>query len=369
MLSAPAFAAFGPASEVRSSASVAAAVDEATTSGVVPGMAVLEIRNGRVVSELVGGVREAGAEDRVRLGDHWHLGSIGKTITATLIARLVERGQLSWNARLEDLLPELAPAMRAEYRQATLLDLVSHRSGLSANTHPSFIEEFHADARPLPEQRLAYLRRALNEAPAAPRGSYNYSNSGLIAAGAAAERATGRTFESLLREEVFRPLGMKSAGFGPTSRGEPLGHVGGFALMPPRGDNPLMWAPAGGMHMNLGDWAKFAIDQMKGRRGEGRLLKAGAYRFLHTPLGKGSAVSWGVQEKAYGPFLVHSGSNGAWHAITALAPDLLNAFIVATNTGDEGGASASNRALEAITSRWGGEPGVRSVSTRVKSTQ
>lgn len=315
-------------------------------------MAVLEVRNGRVAWELVRGVREAGTQDQVRRGDVWHLGSNGKPMTATLIARLVERGELSWSDRLEELLPEFAAVVHPGYREVTLLDLVSHRSGLAANTDASFVAAFDHDPRPLPEQRLAYLRRALNEAPAAPRGNYHYSNTGFVAAGAAAERATGATFEDLLRREIFEPLQMKSVGFGPTPRGQPLGHADGVALTPPRGDNPLMWAPAGGMHMSLGDWAKFAIDQMKGRRGGGKLLQPGAYRFLHTPReAAGPAVDWGVETQPYGPLLIHTGSNGLWYAVTALAPDLLNAVVVATNA-EAGGAAASGRALELITLRW-----------------
>ncbi len=352
MLAVPACAHFARSSGIQPPSGLATAITQATTLEGLPGMAVLEVRNGRVAWELVGGVREKGTQDRVRAGDLWHLGSNGKPMTATLIARLVERGELSWSDRLEELLPELAAVVHPGYREVTLLDLVSHRSGLAANTDASFVAAFDHDPRPLPEQRLAYLRRALNEAPAAPRGTYHYSNTGFVAAGAAAERATGGTFEDLLRREVFHPLRMKSADFGPTSRGQPLGHVDGVALTPPRGDNPLMWAPAGGMHMSLGDWAKFAVDQMKGRRGDGKLLQASAYRFLHTPLeGTGPAIDWGVEKKPYGPLLIHTGSNGAWYAITALAPDLLNAVVIATNE-EAGGAAASDRALEVITLRW-----------------
>lgn len=349
-------ASLGPVSEAQPSSSLATPIEEATIAGTVPGMAVLEVRNGRVISERVAGVREAGTQDRIRAGDPWHLGSIGKTLTATLVARLVERGDLSWSATLEELLPDLVGLMRPDYRKVTLLDLVSHRSGLPANTSASFIESFYGDPRPLTEQRVAYIRRALGEAPAAPRGTYNYSNTGFVAAGLAAERVTGRAFETLLKQEVFQPLGMKSAGFGPTSRGQPLGHIDGVALLPPRGDNPLMWAPAGGMHMSLQDWAKFAVDQMKGPKGEGRLLKAAGYRFLHTPLREGAAVAWGVQDKPYGPFLIHSGSNGAWHAVTALAPDLLSALVIATNADEEEGVVAIGRSVEAITAQWTGGP-------------
>lgn len=326
--------------------------------GKVPGLAVLEVVGARIAGESVWGVRDAGTGQAVSPGDLWHLGSNGKPITAALIARLVERRLLSWNDRLQDLLPNLRPWMRPEFRQSTLLELVTHRSGLATNGELPVIAGFYNDARPLSEQRLDYLKHALGQAPAGPRGAYHYSNTAFIAAGAAAEQATGLAFEKLIRKEIFEPLKMGSVGFGPTPIGQPRGHADGIALLPPRGDNPNMWAPAGGMHMSLPDWAKFAIDQMKGRRGEGRLLKTQAYAFLQTaPEGQLSAVDWGVQTRPYGPLLIHTGSNGAWYALTALAPDPLNAVIVATNADNPDAEAVTGRAFDRITASWAHEAG------------
>ena len=336
-----------------SSSRLEAIAADAAAVGKVPGLAVLEVRSGRIVGESVWGVREAGTKLAVRRGGLWHIGSNAKPITATLIARLVERGVLSWRTRLEDLLPNLLHSMRAEFRDATLLELVTHRSGLPTNGEISNIERFDSDSRPRPEQRLDYLGKALMEAPAGPRGAYHYSNMGFVAAGAAAERATGRSFERLMRTEIAEPLRMGSLGFGPTPRGEPLGHVEGRALVPPEGDNPLMWAPAGGLHMSLGDWAKFAIDQMVGRRGGGRILTAEGYAFLQTaPEGHQSAVDWGVQDRPFGKLLMHAGSNGRWYALTALAPDLQNAVIVATNADNADAEAVAGRAFDRVTSSW-----------------
>jgi CubicO group peptidase (beta-lactamase class C family) len=333
--------------------SLQAVADEAASVGKVPGLAVLEVRSGRVVGESVWGVREAGTARAIRRGGLWHIGSNAKPITATLIARLVERGVLAWSGRLQDLLPNLLPSMRAEFREATLLELVTHRSGLPPNGTISNINRFEGDRRPRPEQRLDYLGKALMEAPAGPRGVYHYSNMAFVAAGAAAERVTGQSFEHLMRTEIAEPLRMSSLGFGPTPRGEPLGHVNGRALMPPEGDNPLMWAPAGGLHMSLGDWAKFAIDQMVGRRGGGRLLKAEGYAFLQTaPEGHQSAIDWGVDDKPFGKLLMHAGSNGRWYALTALAPDLQNAVIVATNIDNADAEAVAGHAFDRITSLW-----------------
>ncbi len=335
-----------------------AVADEAAAVGKVPGLAVLEVISGRIVGESVWGVREAGTRRAVRRGGLWHIGSNAKPITATLVARLVQRGVLSWSSSLQDLLPNLLQSMRREFRDSTLLELVTHRSGLPANGDISNITRFYRDGRPRPEQRLDYLRHALMEAPAGPRGAYHYSNMAFVAAGAAVERVTGRSFEQMMRTEVAEPLRMRSLGFGPTPLGEPLAHVEGSTVMPPEGDNPLMWAPAGGLHMSLGDWAKFAVDQMAGRRGGGRLLKTESYAFLQTaPAGHQSAVDWGVQDKPFGKLLMHAGSNGMWYALTALAPDLQNAVIVATNVDNADAEAVAGRAFDRIISSWAANAG------------
>ena len=335
-----------------------AVADEAASVGKVPGLAVLEVRSARIVGESVWGVRDAGAGLPVRRGGLWHIGSNAKPITATLAARLVERGVLSWSSRLEELLPNLLHSMRAEFREATLLELVTHRSGLPTNGDIANVTRFYGDPRPLPEQRLDYLRQALMEAPAGPRGGYHYSNMAFVAAGAAIEHATDRSFEQLMRKKIAEPLGMGSLGFGSTPRGEPLGHRNGQAVTGPEGDNPLMWAPAGGLHMSLGDWSKFAIDQMAGRSGGGRLLRADSYAFLQrAPEGHQSAVDWGVQDKPFGKLLIHAGSNGLWYAITALAPNVQNAVIVATNVDNADAEAVAGRAFDRITSSWGTKSG------------
>lgn len=105
--------------------------------------------------------------------------------------------------------------------------------------------------------------------------------------------------------------------------------------------------------MNLADWAKFAIDQMKGRRGKGRLLKEQSYAFLHTaPEGQQSAVDWGVQNESFGPLLIHEGSNGAWYAVTTLAPSQQNAVIVATNADNSDAEAVARSLFYRITSSW-----------------
>lgn len=316
----------------------------------VPGLATLIIRDGAVAGQGVAGVRDLESRVPATIDDVWHLGSDGKAITATVIARLVEQGVLSWETPLAALLPDLAETMRPEYRQATLLDLLSHLSGLPDIIGWDETLAFHHDPRPVMEQRRAYAAVAVTQAPVVePRTTQSYSNGGYILAAAAAERATGKPFEQLTAELVLQPLGMATAAFGPTAPGQPLGHEDGKPLTGPLADNPAMFAPAGELHMSLQDWARFVIDQMDGEAGRGRLLSAESYRLLHTPRdGKVAGLGWGTP-RAFGGktgrFLTHVGSNGYWHAVVVVRLDDRSAILTVANSGDGTQAEAVNRAV------------------------
>ena len=304
----------------------------------VPAMAVLVIRNGAVAEQAVRGVRASDADMPALTDDRWHIGSDAKAMTATMIARLVERGVLSWSAPLKSMLP--GTAMRPEYEGVTLADLLSHRAGLrdlDDTADAALLEAAFVDVRPLPVQRLAFAATALNEAPIGPaRGESVYSNSGYVIAAVIAEQATGKSFEQLMQDEVFQPLGM-SVAYAPSERGQILGHLDGVPLTGLRADNPPLIAPAGAVKLSMADWARFAIDQMAGEKGRSTLLPAASYIALHTPQGDTSAaLGWGVRKSwpAESPIrlLMHAGSNGHWNALIALSPDQDGGVLIVANS-------------------------------------
>ena len=333
------------------------ALQQAMTGKAVPGMTAIVIRDFKVESELVAGIRVLGDATPVAPGARWHLGSNGKAMTATLIARLVEANLLAWETPLSQMLPELEAGMQPAYRDVTLPDLLSHHAGLPENTSDmDFFATFQADSAPLPSQRLRYITRCLAETPvAARRTTPQYSNTGLITAAACAERATGKTFESLIVSEVFAPLGIHSTSFdqygGP---GEPAGHIDGRVANQAQDVNPRMFAPAGAMRLSMQDWARFCIDQMQGEHGRGKLLAADTYRFLHTAQGDsvdgaGWALGWGAAPHPMnltGPALTHSGSDGNWFALVCLFPQTGNGVLVDSNAADSMGGDQST--LEAM---------------------
>jgi|CXWL01.1.fsa_nt_gi CubicO group peptidase (beta-lactamase class C family) len=320
-----------------------------------PGMAALVIRNFRAEREIVAGVRVINEAAPIERGDRWHLGSDGKAMTATMVARLVEQGVLAWDRPLAEMLPQLAATMHETYRDVTLVELFSHRSGLPSDTEADFFASFYNDPAPMRTQRARYIDTALRAAPvAAKRTEFSYSNNGFVTAAVCAEHATGSDFETLMQQEVFRRLRMRSIRFdqygGP---GEPSGHVDGRAANQPRDANPRMFAPAGGISMSLPDWSRFCIDHMRGHHGHGRILSPDTYRFLHTPVGAPyAALGWGYLEVAVGrrgPALFHAGSDGNWTALVMLFHETGNGVLVASNAFTSmRGDRAANEAMREI---------------------
>jgi CubicO group peptidase (beta-lactamase class C family) len=295
------------------------------------------------------GVRRLGSDAKVTRGDLWHLGSCTKAMTATLVARLVEKKKLSFDLTLAAAFPDLGRKIHEDYRPVTISLLLAHRGGTPADLRRGglWARLWKREGTPT-EQRTALVRGVLSSPPAVEPGTKHlYSNAGYAIAGAALERKTGRAFEALLREEVFEPLGMKGAGFGAPGRAgatdQPLGHrwSDGKAVPVPPGpgaDNPPAIAPAGTVHASLADWARFVSVHLRGARGEDTgFLDPATIRRLHTPAeGQGYAFGWGVGKRPWagGRVLSHAGSNTRWYCVTWVAPERNFAVLVTANRGD-----------------------------------
>jgi CubicO group peptidase (beta-lactamase class C family) len=286
------------------------------------------------------GERAAGSGVPVTPDDLWHLGSITKSMTATLAARLVEQGALGWDDTVGSVLGEAAPQMRDHYRNVTLRHLLSHRSGMPHNI--SVIDYLRYEARnPDPRaERRDYARRALAMRPEGPmEATFNYSNNGYVVAGALMEAKLGRPWEHLLQAEVFRPLGMTSAGFGPPGTegrlDQPVGHMKALlgdqrvSKAPDKSgaDNPAVLGPAGTVHCSLTD----AIRYLTAHGTQSDFLDRASWTTLHTPpYGGDYALGW---FKRPGGQFVHGGWNRRWMAIAVFSPGSnLRAFAV-TNDG------------------------------------
>src|SRR5262249_33804179 len=85
-----------PRSDGPAGASLADLVTDLRQEHKLVGLAAMVMVDGKVMSCAADGERKKGSGVPLELGDRWHLGSITKSITATMIGRLVESGQIMW---------------------------------------------------------------------------------------------------------------------------------------------------------------------------------------------------------------------------------------------------------------------------------
>ncbi len=322
----------------------------------LPAMAAAIVTSRGVESLAVAGVRKRGTKTAVSTNDLWHLGSDTKAMTATLAAKLVERGQLQWDLTPAAAFPELASDFHSNYTGVTLRHLLSHRAGLVANLDWRQIAR-RGDLR---EQRLAAVRQGLKTAPESQPGTaFLYSNLGYVIAGAMIERKLDQSWEEAMRTEIFEPLGMTSAGFGGLgTRGkldQPWGHEKGGKPSKengPSADNAAVLGPAGTVHCSLADWGRFVADHLRGLRGEKALLQPESYQALiRPPFGGEYALGWLVVPRPWadGEALNHCGCNTLYYANAWLAPRRNIAVLVCANQGEDAFQATDEVAGELVT--------------------
>lgn len=319
----------------------------------LPALAAAVVRRGEITGVGAVGVRRVGGSAPVTVQDKFHIGSCTKSMTATLAAMFVEENRLSWTTTIGDVFPDLLPEARLGWRNVSLEQLLAHRGGAPPNVEENLWKEcWRFKGLPI-DHRLLLVKGTLRQEPETPPGTqYTYSNTGYAIAGAMLERIARQPWEALLRDRLFHPLGLTSAGFGapatPAQEDQPWGHVlEGGQLKPiapgPEADNPAAIGPGGTVHCSILDLARYAAFQLQGARGSGKLLRSESFQKLHTPLsGQTYALGWDTAKRdwAGGTALTHTGSNTMFFAVIWIAPAKDFAVVVATNLGGAKAAKA-----------------------------
>ncbi|MCX6162364.1 MAG: serine hydrolase, partial [Ignavibacteriae bacterium] len=149
---------------------------------------------------------------------------------------------------------------------------------------------------------------------------------------------TGLSWESLMRQRLFDPLDMSSAGFGEPDTGKSLGQPWGHNKSaekwePSKSYDAEAIGPAGEIHCSIEDWAKFLSLQLTVKN---PILDSEYLSKLTEPVGF-YAGGWGIIENlewAKGKVLTHNGSNGIWYSTVLVAPKINRAYVVVTNSRD-----------------------------------
>ncbi len=320
----------------------------------LPALIVAVVTKDGVESIAADGVRKQGESDAIAADDRMHLGSCTKAFTATLCASLVASEKLKWSSTVGDVLGGESANMTSAWKSVTLEELLRHRGGAPADPDPIDWQSAW-QCNDAPEKcRQIFVDKMLTREPAPTRGKFVYSNQGYAIVGRMCEVAGGGAYETLLRDRVLTPLGIDHAGFGPPSTIQPKSPKGHNEKGEPIDtDNPAAIAPAGRLHMPLGEWAKFVAFHLGAKPPATLEGAAKELEHLHASPNQpeGEALGWiAVMREWGGRVLTHSGSNTQWYCVAWLAPEKGFAVLAATN---QGGAKAQRACDEACAAAIG----------------
>jgi len=147
--------------------------------------------------------QSCGRSPRLRPRDAMRIASVSKTFSGAAALKLVERGKLSLDSTIGDILPDLP----TDWHAVTLSQLLNHTSGMpdfaqSPVFGPSVLAS--PDKAPSPRTLLSFVED--DPLVFEPGSQYAYSNSDNIVVGLMVEAVTGQRYARYLKKRVYRPL-------------------------------------------------------------------------------------------------------------------------------------------------------------------
>jgi D-alanyl-D-alanine carboxypeptidase len=142
----------------------------------------------------------------MRPGDRFRAGSIVKMFVSVTVLQLTERGRLSLDARLPEVLPPSVTGRVANAAEITVRMLLGHRAGIPDWDDPALDEQVARD--PAKVWKVSELLDLAAAKPPlfAPGTSFSYSNTDYTLLGLIIERITGRSWRHEVTRRVIRPL-------------------------------------------------------------------------------------------------------------------------------------------------------------------
>jgi CubicO group peptidase (beta-lactamase class C family) len=321
-----------------------------------PGLAVGIVHGDSLVFARGYGVRTLGEPERVDPHTRFAVASNTKAFTAAVLGTLVEDGQLDWDDRVTDYLPGFQMWDPWVTRDIRIRDLLTHRSGLATfgGDHLWIGSE---NGREEIVSRIRYLE------PVGPfRASFHYQNLMFLVAGMVAEAVTGQSWDDLIRERIFEPLGMTESS---TSVDDLAGLVDvASAHEVVQGELTVVAyddvdgvAPAAAVNSNVVDMARWMRANLAEGELDGRRIfsvaTAREMQSIQYPLGvsawaaenlgrrfNGYGLGWFVSDYRGQKVVSHSGGLTGMISLQTLLPDVGLGVIVLTNYAPDAPTSA-----------------------------
>ncbi|MEZ4867141.1 MAG: serine hydrolase domain-containing protein [Caldilineaceae bacterium] len=351
---------------------------ELMTQTGVPGVAV--------------GVRHQGTEYVATLGitnrNHplpvdentlFQIGSISKTMTATVAMRLVEQGRLDLDAPVRRYLPDFRLQDEAAAANASVRHLFTHTGG--------WLGDYFADTGKGDDALARYVANMVQLPQLAPLGTvWSYNNAAFSLAGRVIEVVAGQPFEQVMQELLFVPLGMNMSFY---FTGDIMtqrfvaGHImADFTSREHKSDYDIEVATpwplarsahaAGGVIATVRDMLRYArLHLDRGTAADGaRLLGADSIAAMQSQQSTAAdyaevmGISWMLGKTDWVRTISHGGATNGQIAQLVLAPDHDFALVILTNAnrGRELTRDLSNWALQSFLGAMATPPTLRTLT-------
>jgi D-alanyl-D-alanine carboxypeptidase len=269
------------------------------------------------------GLADVAANRPATAASTYKIGSVSKQFTAALLLKQVERGKLALG---DSIGRHLTTGLRPEWRPLTIEQLLNHTAGLQND-----LEREGPTSSDVPaDTMIAWAAR--DTMAFAPGTRFAYSNVGYLLLGALVEKLYGKPYGTALREEIARPLGLRTLGWCTEPGKDSLattGHeyLGPGKLRPAPYAHPSKSLGMGGLCASAGDLAAWN----RALHG-GRVLSPASYAAMTTPRGAAKRYGFGlqVQPGPWGaPVIYHLGgimgfsAENAWFPAESLSVTVL----------------------------------------------
>ncbi len=286
---------------------------------------------------------------RARLGDNrpvtsdtvFEIASVTKVFTALLLANMADRGEVRLGDPVTRHLPGDFHVPLLDGRLITLTDLATHTSGLPrwpsipGSPPPSSPAYLEYAARFSVEDLRAWLADFHPEPHPPTAAGWWYSNVGYTLLGMALAHRGGRPFETLMRDRVLDPIGLKETRFEPTMamRGRMAeSHDSALKPIPPNGRG-ILFTASGGLLATPRDLARFAGAILPGssaRIASDNQLLLTVQRAAPWINGR-QALGWEVRNAPGGQFISKDGVSAGQAASMVFDPEKRLAIVVFSN--------------------------------------
>lgn len=312
----------------------------------LPGAAVAVVRGDTTIFAEGFGFRDVDKGLPVTRETLFHIGSTNKSMTAMLIATLVDDGLLEWDTPIIEIYPDFELSSDESTNFVTVRHLLSMQSGI-----PDYAEDDFDVDNASGEDVFKYVVEI--DLLGAPGEEFSYSNISASLAGYLGVIAAGYEYpnlyagyEKLLREKVLDPIGMETAVIRVSDAennpnyGKSYVMEDGDAVEAEREDfdgDPL--APSGTLKANVIEMAAYISTQLQRGQAPNGERVVSEENLIETwkPDLENYAMGWEVSE--YEEFLVisHEGSFDNYLSIIGFVPDLDIGFVILTNSEEAGG--------------------------------